>query len=130
MSMSDPIADMLTRIRNAQLVNKKQVTIPSSKQKVAIAKVLYDEGYISAYSVSGGPKAELTIELKYFQGKPVIQELRRVSKPGLRIYRGKEDLPKVLGGLGISILSTSKGVMSDRAARSLGQGGEVICIVS
>jgi len=132
MSMSDPIADMLTRIRNGQAVNMEQVTMPSSGRKIAIANVLRDEGYIQDYRVEDlpGNKAELTIELKYFEGKPVIDTLKRVSRPGLRIYKKKDDLPKVLGGLGIAIVSTSKGVMTDRAARDQGFGGEVICFVS
>lgn len=131
MSMTDPIADMLTRIRNGQSAKKVSVTMPSSKAKVAVAKVLKDEGYITEFSTeSDGPKANLTIELKYFEGTPVIEKVQRVSKPGLRIYRGKEELPKVLGGLGIAIVATSAGVMSDREARKKGIGGEVLCIVS
>lgn len=131
MSMTDPIADMLTRIRNGQGARKVSVTMPSSKAKVAVAKVLADEGYISAYSTEeDGIKADLTIELKYFEGAPVIEKVQRVSKPGLRIYRGKEELPKVLGGLGVAIVSTSAGVMSDREARQKGIGGEIICVVS
>lgn len=131
MSMTDPIADMLTRIRNGQSAKKVSVTMPSSKAKVAVAKVLKDEGYITDLSTeSDGPKANLTIELKYFEGTPVIEKVQRVSKPGLRIYRGKEQLPKVLGGLGVAIVATSAGVMSDREARKKGIGGEVLCIVS
>lgn len=131
MSMTDPIADMLTRIRNGQSARKVSVTMPSSKAKVAVAKVLADEGYITAYSTEeDGAKASLTVELKYFEGSPVIEKVQRVSKPGLRIYRGKEELPKVLGGLGVAIVSTSAGVMSDREARQKGIGGEVICVVS
>ncbi len=131
MSMTDPIADMLTRIRNGQAGNKVSVKMPSSQAKVAIAKVLKDEGYITDYATEkDGVKAELTIELKYFEGEPVIENIRRVSKPGLRIYRGKEELPKVLGGLGVAIVSTSAGVMSDRQARAKGVGGEVLCVVS
>lgn len=131
MSVSDPIADMLTRIRNGQHRSKKSVSMPSSKQKVAIAKVLKDEGYILGYEVAeNGGKPEMTVELKYFQGEPVIANVQRVSRPGLRIFRGKDDLPRVLGGLGIAIVSTSKGVMSDRQARALGEGGEVICVVA
>lgn len=131
MSMTDPIADMLTRIRNGQSARKVSVTMPSSKAKVAVAKVLADEGYITAYSTEeDGAKASLTVELKYFEGEPVIEKVQRVSKPGLRIYRGKEELPKVLGGLGVAIVSTSAGVMSDREARQKGIGGEVICVVS
>ena len=132
MSMSDPIADMLTRIRNGQRINAESVSMPSSKTKVAIAKVLKDEGYVTDYSVADHPgnKAELTVELKYFEGEPVIDTIKRVSRPGLRIYKKKDELPKVLGGLGIAIVSTSKGVMTDRAARDQGFGGEVICFVS
>lgn len=132
MSMTDPIADMLTRIRNGQHVLLQTVTMPSSKLKEAIARVLKDEGYINDFSVAdaAGNKRELTIELKYYEGKPVIETIKKVSKPGLRIYRGKDELPKVLGGLGIAIVSTSDGVMSDRDARAKGRGGEVICVVS
>lgn len=129
MSMQDPMADMLTRIRNAQSVGKASVTMPSSKLKVSVAKVLSDEGYVNGFSVSEGPKQELTVELKYFEGKPVIVELDRVSRPGLRNYAGKAALPTVRGGLGIAIVSTSKGVMTDRAARAAGVGGEVLCTV-
>ena len=131
MSMSDPVADMLTRIRNGQKARKVSVTMPASKQKEAVAAVLRDEGYISGFSAEGeGASRQLTVELKYFEGAPVIESVRRVSKPGLRIYRGKDDLPKVLGGLGIAIVSTSAGVMSDRQAREKGIGGEVLCVVS
>lgn len=131
MSMTDPIADMLTRIRNGQGAKKVSVTMPASKAREAVAKVLADEGYITSYSTEkDGVKAELTVELKYFEGAPVIEKIQRVSKPGLRVYRGKEDLPKVLGGLGVAIVSTSAGVMSDREARKKGIGGEVICVVS
>ncbi|MDH4107654.1 MAG: 30S ribosomal protein S8 [Gammaproteobacteria bacterium] len=131
MSMTDPIADMLTRIRNGQVARKANVTMPSSQAKVAIAKVLKDEGYIAGFSTEqDGAKATLSVELKYFEGKPVIENVRRVSKPGLRIYRGSEDLPRVLGGLGIAIVSTSAGVMSDREARQKGIGGEVLCVVA
>lgn len=131
MSMTDPIADMLTRIRNGQRANKVTVSMPSSGVKVSVAKVLQDEGYITGFSTeSEGVKSDLTIELKYFEGLPVIEKIDRVSKPGLRIYRGKEDIPKVLGGLGIAIVSTSAGVMSDRQAREQGIGGEVLCVVS
>lgn len=132
MSLSDPIADMLTRIRNAQKVALPGVTMPSSLQKEAIAKVLRDEGYIASYEVKdvGNNKRELSIELKYFDGRPVIDEIRRVSRSGLRIFRGKDELPKIQGGLGIAIVSTSAGVMSDREARAAGHGGEVLCIVS
>lgn len=131
MSMTDPIADMLTRIRNGQSAGKKNVKIPSSKLKIAIAKVLKEEGYIADYKVEAiGSHSEMTVELKYFNGVPVIESVKRISRPGLRIYRSKDELPKVLGGLGIAIVSTSNGVMTDRAARALGHGGEVICTVS
>ena len=131
MSMTDPIADMLTRIRNGQNAKKLSVTMPSSTAKVAVAKVLKEEGYITDFSTEvDGPKSSLTVELKYFEGQPVIEKVQRVSKPGLRVYRGKEDLPKVLGGLGVAIVSTSAGVMSDREARQKGIGGEVLCVVS
>ena len=131
MSMTDPIADMLTRIRNAQAAAKAKVSMPSSKLKVAIAEVLKQEGYIADYAVvQQGSHTELSITLRYFEGKPVIARVDRVSRPGLRVFRGKNDLPKVLGGLGIAIVSTSKGVMTDRAARAIGQGGEVLCIVA
>lgn len=131
MSMTDPIADMLTRIRNAQKARKVNVSMPSSTSKQAVARVLKDEGYIADFSVANeGTKSSMTVELKYFEGAPVIERVRRVSKPGLRVYRGKDELPKVLGGLGIAIVSTSAGVMSDRQAREQGIGGEVICIVS
>ena len=129
MSMQDPLSDMLTRIRNAQLVGKKSVTMPSSKLKVNVAQVLKEEGYINDFSVSESAKAEVTIELKYFEGKPVIAELDRVSRPGLRNYAGKSGMPSVRGGLGVAIVSTSKGVMTDRAARAAGIGGEVLCTV-
>ena len=131
MSMTDPIADMLTRIRNGQKARKVSVSMPASKAKEAVASVLKDEGYITDFTTSGdGADKQLNVELKYFEGVPVIETVKRVSKPGLRVYRGKEDLPKVLGGLGIAIVSTSAGVMSDRLAREKGVGGEVICIVS
>jgi len=131
MSMSDPIADMLTRIRNGQARGKVTIAMPSSKQKVAIAKLLEDEGYLSEVSVeSEGEKPQLVIRLKYHRGKPVIELLERVSRPGLRIYRGKDDLPKVMSGLGVTIVSTSKGLMSDRAARAAGQGGEILAYVA
>lgn len=131
MSMSDPIADMLTRIRNGQSAEKSAVTMQSSKAKKAIANVLKEEGYITDFEViQEGAFSTLSITLKYFQGKPVIESIQRVSKPGLRIYRGKGELPKVQNGLGISIISTSKGVMTDKAARSAGHGGEVLCVVS
>ena len=129
MSMQDPLADMLTRIRNAQLVGKLNVTMPASKLKANVARVLHEEGYINGFSVSEDNKPELTIELKYFENKPVIAELDRVSRPGLRNYAGKDGLPSVRGGLGIAIVSTSKGVMTDRAARAAGVGGEVLCTV-
>jgi small subunit ribosomal protein S8 len=130
MSMTDPVADMLTRIRNGQRASKTEVSMPASKLKESIAKVLKDEGYIGEFSVEAGTKPVLNIKLKYFQGKPVIETIKRVSRPGLRIYRAKDELPKVIGGLGVAIVSTSNGVMSDRAARALGQGGEVLCIVT
>ena len=131
MSMTDPISDMLTRIRNAQAVSKTQVSMPSSKMKAAIAGVLKEEGYITDFSVSEqDSKPVLTIDLKYYEGKPVIDSISRYSRPGLRAYRGKDKLPKVLGGFGIAIVSTSAGVMTDRAARAAGHGGEVICFVS
>lgn len=132
MSLSDPIADMLTRIRNAQKVALPSVTMPSSQQKEAIARVLRDEGYIAGFGATdvGNNKRELTVELKYFEGRPVIDEIRRVSRSGLRIYRDKDSLPKIQGGLGIAIVSTSAGVMSDREARAGGHGGEVLCVVS
>lgn len=130
MSMTDPIADMLTRIRNGQATRKQFVVMPSSKLKNAIAELFKQEGYISDYKVSDEVKSTLTIYLKYYQGKPVITELKRVSTPGLRIYRQKDELPKVLGGLGVAVISTSQGLMSDRAARAAGHGGEVICTIS
>ena len=131
MSMTDPIADMLTRIRHGQKARQVSVSMPASKEKEAVASVLKDEGYISDFATSGeGAARALTVDLKYFEGAPVIESVKRVSKPGLRVYRGKEDLPKVLGGLGIAIVSTSAGVMSDREAREKGIGGEVICVVS
>ncbi len=131
MGMTDPIADMLTRIRNGQKARKVSVSMPASKQKTAVAKVLKDEGYITDFEVSGeGATKTLSVELKYFEGAPVIEKVQRISKPGLRTYRGKSDLPKVLGGLGVAIVSTSAGGMSDRAAREKGIRGEVICVVS
>lgn len=131
MSMTDPIADMLTRIRNGQMAEKLGISMPNSKLKEAIAKVLKDEGYIEDYAVrQAGSKAELDIELKYYAGRPVIERIERVSRPGLRIYRGMQDLPKVMNGLGIAIVSTPKGVMTDRKARSVNVGGEVLCIVA
>ena len=129
MSLQDPVSDMLTRVRNAQKAQKVNVTMPSSTQKVNIAKVLKDEGYIADYSVSGDVKKELTIELKYFQGNPVIEQIKRVSRPGLRIFKSKDELPSVNGGLGIAIISTSKGMMTEKQARASGNGGEVICTV-
>jgi len=131
MTMTDPIADMLTRIRNGQKARKLSVSMPHSNTKVSVASVLQDEGYITGFDVAGeGATKELVVELKYFEGAPVIERVQRVSKPGLRIYRGKEDLPRVLGGLGVAIVSTSAGVMSDRQAREKGIGGEVLCVVS
>ncbi len=131
MSMNDPIADMLTRIRNGQKARMVTVSMPASKAKEAVANVLKDEGYITGYATEGdGATKSLNVELKYFDGLPVIERIERTSRPGLRIYRGKEDLPKVLGGLGVAIVSTSAGVMSDRQAREKGIGGEVLCIVS
>jgi small subunit ribosomal protein S8 len=132
MSMTDPIADMLTRIRNGQKVALVSISMPSSTLKEAIAKVLMEEGYIGSFEVAdeAGNKRTLTIQLKYFDGKPVIETIQKISKPGLRIYRGKGDLPRVMGGLGIAIVSTSKGVMTERQAQEQGFGGEVLCIVS
>jgi len=131
MTMNDPISDMLTRIRNGQKARKVSVSMPASKAKEAVAKVLKDEGYIMSYSTEGeGAEKSMSVELKYFEGVPVIESIQRSSRPGLRIYRGKEGLPKVLGGLGVAIVSTSAGVMSDRQAREKGIGGEVLCIVS
>ncbi|MCK5889039.1 MAG: 30S ribosomal protein S8 [Methylococcales bacterium] len=131
MSMSDPIADMLTRIRNGQSAGKKSVKLPSSKLKVAIVKVLKSEGYITDFKTeaTGNNNIEMTIDLKYYRGIPVIEKVKRVSRPGLRIYKSKDELPKVLAGLGVTIVSTSNGVMTDRAARAIGHGGEVICTV-
>ncbi len=131
MSMSDPIADMLTRIRNAQGVNKTTVAMPSSKLKVAIARVLKDEGYIESYAVAeDAGKSTLSIELKYYAGRPVIERIERVSRPGLRVYKGKSDIPSVMNGLGVTIVSTPKGVMTDRKARATGTGGEILCYVA
>ncbi|TEW52205.1 30S ribosomal protein S8 [Psychromonas algicola] len=130
MSMQDPISDMLTRIRNGQAASKVSVKMPSSKQKVAIAAVLKAEGYITDFAVAGDTKPELEVTLKYFEGKKVIDTIKRVSRPGLRIYKGTNDLPKVMAGLGIAIVSTSQGVMTDRAARNASIGGEIICYVS
>jgi small subunit ribosomal protein S8 len=131
MSMSDPIADMLTRIRNAQSVEKSVVTMPSSKLKVAIAQVLKDEGYIDGFVVRAeGGKSELEISLKYYAGRPVIERIERVSRPGLRIYKGRDAIPQVMNGLGVAIVTTPKGVMTDRKARATGVGGEVLCYVA
>ena len=129
MSMQDPIADMLTRIRNAHQRSHPDVTMPASKLKASVAKVLHDEGYIGGFSVNGKVKSSLTVELKYYEGKPVIEEITRISKPSLRLYVGTDDLPKVRNGLGVAIISTSRGVMTDRAARAAGIGGEVLCTV-
>ena len=131
MSMTDPIADFLTRLRNGQSARKKTVVSPSSNKKEAIAAVLKEEGYIADYSVTAeGGKKTITVVLKYYQGKPVIERLERISTPSLRVYKGKGGVPKVLGGLGIAILSTSRGVLSDRKARAAGEGGEVLCVVA
>jgi small subunit ribosomal protein S8 len=131
MSMTDPIADMLVRIRNAQMVGHTEVAMPASQLKASIAKVLKDEGYIEDFATrENGAKKELRIALKYYAGKPVIERLERVSKPGLRVYKGRNDIPKVMNGLGVAILSTSRGVMTDRKARADGVGGEVLCIVA
>ena len=131
MSMSDPIADMLVRIRNAQMVGHTEVAMPASKIKASIAQVLKDEGYIEDFALRDeGPKKQLRIGLKYYAGRPVIERLERVSKPGLRVYRGRDDIPRVMNGLGVAILSTSRGVMTDRKARADGVGGEILCIVA
>lgn len=131
MSMSDPIADMFTRIRNGQRVEKEAVSMPSSKLKVAIAQVLKDEGYIEGFAVKAdGAKAELEVQLKYYAGRPVIERIERVSRPGLRIYKGRDTLPQVMNGLGVAIVTTSRGVMTDRRARANGVGGEVIGYVA
>lgn len=131
MSMNDPVSDMLTRIRNGQQAEKQVVHMDASKLKCAVAKVLKEEGYINDFEVrQSAPKSQLSIELKYYMGKPVIETLKRVSRPGLRIYRGAADLPQVNGGLGIAVVSTSKGVMTDRSARTAGHGGEVLCFVA
>jgi len=131
MSMTDPIADMLTRIRNGQIANKVEVSMPASKLKSEIARVMKEEGYVEDFHVSTiEGKSVLTVQLRYYQGKPVIEQVKRVSRPGLRIFKGQGDLPKVNNGLGIAIVSTSKGVMTDRAARAAGEGGEVICTIS
>jgi small subunit ribosomal protein S8 len=131
MSMHDPISDMLTRIRNAQLVGHAEVTMPASRLKAAIAKVLKDEGYVDDFALrENGPHKQLAIALKYYAGRPVIERIERVSKPGLRVYKGRDDIPRVMNGLGVAILSTSRGVMTDRKARADGVGGEVLCIVA
>ena len=131
MSMTDPISDMLTRIRNAQAISKAEVIMPSSTLKAALAKVLKEEGYINDFGVSDeNGKSILAITLKYYDGKPVIADIKRASRPGLRLYKSKDELPKVMGGLGVAIISTSAGVMTDRAARAAGHGGEVLCYVS
>lgn len=129
MSMQDPIADMLTRIRNAQGRRKTEVSMPSSKIKAAVCAVLKDEGYINGFEVTSDAKPTLTVSLKYYEGRPVIEEIKRASRPGLRMYRGGSEVPQVRGGLGVAIVSTNKGVMSDRAAREAGIGGEVLCTV-
>ena len=130
MSMSDPLADMLTRIRNGQQANKVEVSFPASNLKTSVLAVLKDEGYILSYANDGSDaKPETKVSLKYFDGKPVISKIQRISRPGLRVFRGKNEIPEVMAGLGVAIVSTSKGVMSDRAARSEGHGGEVLCIV-
>jgi small subunit ribosomal protein S8 len=129
--MTDPIADMLTRIRNAQMAEKISVTMPSSKIKLAIAKVLYSEGYIEKYSVNPGDSfSQLELELKYYAGRPVIEKIERVSRPGLRVYKGSDELPRVMNGLGIAIISTPKGVMTDKSARQANVGGEILCLVA
>mgnify|MGYP002737992107 FL=1 len=131
MSMSDPIADMLTRIRNAQMVSKVTVAAPASKVKVAIAQVLKDEGYIDGFEVKTNEgKSELVISLKYYAGRPVIERIERVSRPGLRVYKGRHAIPQVMNGLGVAIVTTPKGVMTDRKARATGLGGEVLCYVA
>jgi small subunit ribosomal protein S8 len=132
MSMNDPISDMLTRIRNAQMAEKATVSMPSSKLKIAIAEVLKEEGYVDGFNIEQGTpgKATLQIGLKYYSGRPVIEKIQRISRPGLRIYKGNNDIPKVMNGLGIAIVSTSKGLMTDRKARANGIGGEVLCVVA
>jgi small subunit ribosomal protein S8 len=135
MSMSDPISDMLTRIRNAQMVGHTEVAMPASKLKASIAQVLKDEGYIEDFAIreksgEAAVKKELAIALKYYAGRPVIERLERVSKPGLRVYKGRDDIPRIMNGLGVAILSTSRGVMTDRKARADGVGGEILCIVA
>ena len=129
MSLQDPISDMLTRVRNAQKASKVKVVMPSSRQKVNIATVLKNEGYITDFNVSEGVKKELTIELKYYQGEPVIESIKRISRPGLRIFKSKDELPSINGGLGIAIISTSGGLMTEKQARAAGHGGEVLCTV-
>ena len=129
MSMQDTLADMFTRIRNAQMAEKHTVTMPSSKMKLSVLEVLKGEGFVGDFSTAGDVKPEITVELKYFEGKPVIEEIKRASRPGLRQFKGKDELPSIRGGLGVSIISTSQGVMTDRAARAAGIGGEVICTV-
>lgn len=131
MSMSDPIADLLTRIRNAQMVSHATVSLPASKLKLAVVKVLHEEGYIESYRVEeDGAKKTIAVELKYYAGRPVIERLERVSKPGLRVYKGRDQLPQVMNGLGVAIITTPRGVMTDRKARSVGVGGEVLCYVA
>ena len=131
MSMTDPIADFLTRIRNGQMAGKAEVAAPASRMKLALAKVLKEEGYIEDFAIAEqAEKPTVTVRLKYFQGRPVIERLERVSRPGLRVYKAKDDLPKILGGMGVAIISTSRGLMTDREARAAGHGGEVLCIVS
>ncbi len=131
MSMSDPVADMLTRIRNGQMAGHASVSIPSSKMKVALASVLKEEGFVSTYDVKEvNGKSELSVDLKYYEGQPVIEMIKRVSRPGLRVYKNKNELPNVIGGLGVAIISTSQGIMSDRQARKAGVGGEIICYVA
>jgi small subunit ribosomal protein S8 len=131
MTMTDPISDMLTRVRNAQAADKETVSMPSSKQKAAIADVMKEEGYIQDYSIEGDEKKPvLVITLKYYEGRPVMSKLQRISKPGLRIYRKKGELPKVLNGMGVAVISTSKGIMSDKKARVAGFGGEVVCYIA
>jgi len=131
MSMTDPIADFLTRIRNGQMAGKTEVAAPASRIKLALAKVLKEEGYIEDFAMAAqAAKPTVTVRLKYYQGRPVIERLERVSRPGLRVYRAKDELPKVLGGMGVAIISTSRGLMTDREARAAGHGGEVLCIVS
>ena len=130
MIVNDPIADMLTRVRNGQMAGKTEVSLPSSKLKVSICQVLKDEGYINDFIVVGDVRPTMTVKLKYFEGRPVIEKIQRVSRPGLRIFRGASELPKVMNGLGVAIVSTSQGVMTDRQARAAGHGGEVLCTVS